>query len=413
MTRMPRTASYRVFFAVALLAGLVWLEALPRGKLPATPQAARLAVQNFPSDGKWVLKNRGLLPIPPNTPAAHASSLLAMPPGHRCSVLAFWFAGERESAADVQIASSCLQRNSQQWSAATFVVNRHQMGELLGYGLRRLGNPVAWLDANGQVHLFVVATGPGGWAASRVLQVRQSLPSASGQKPDKGEGEGMGGFAEPHVLPLAWWWNVSHLVRGAPQALADGGMVLPVYFELGVKYPVALRFDASGGFKGMVRMSDRRLVLQPTLLALNATHWLALMRDNRVDGKIAVVQTGDGGQTWRDMRDLNLINPDSSVAATAIEPWHFMLAHNSSPRSRQVLQLSESGNGVDWTPVHTLAKGDMVTMSEGHGHDKGLQTRAAEFSYPAMVWADGSLWVSYTENRTRIAWQQLVLEKSP
>ncbi len=416
-------ASWRKAAVVLLLfAGLVWVEAASRGELPAAPLATPLAAPDFPKNGQWVRKHQGLLPMPPQTPAAHASSLLAMPAGHRCAVQAYWFAGERESAADVQIASACFERSSQQWSAARFVVNRHQMGEALGYGLRRLGNPVAWLDAAGHVHLFVVATGPGGWAASRVLHVRQTGPAATVIATGAATGTAIANaaaetaeavFAQPRVLPLAWWWNLSHLVRGAPLPLADGGMVLPVYFELGVKYPVALRFDAVGQFEGLTRMSDRRLVLQPTLLALNATHWLALMRDNRVDGKIAVVQSGDGGQSWRDMRDLTLINPDASIAATAVGPWHFMLAHNTSPRSRQVLQLSESGNGVDWTPVQTLAAGDTITSSEGHGHDKGIQTRAAEFSYPSLAWADGSLWVTYTENRTRIAWQQLVMEKSP
>ena len=29
-----------------------------------------------------------------------------------------------------------------------------------------------------------------------------------------------------------------------------------------------------------------------------------------------------------------------------------------------------------------------------------------EFSYPAMVWADNSLWISYTHQRTHIRWQR-------
>ena len=51
-------------------------------------------------------------------------------------------------------------------------------------------------------------------------------------------------------------------------------MVLPVHFELGIKYPVALRFDANGEFKGMVRISNRKHVLQPTLLMLDEFRWL-------------------------------------------------------------------------------------------------------------------------------------------
>ena len=42
--------------------------------------------------------------MPANTPAAHASTLLALPASHPSALLAFWFAGTRESAADVQIA---------------------------------------------------------------------------------------------------------------------------------------------------------------------------------------------------------------------------------------------------------------------------------------------------------------------
>ena len=59
-------------------------------------------------------------------------------------------------------------------------------------------------------------------------------------------------FEPVRVLPLSWWWNTSFLVRNAPLPLADGGMVLPAYFEIGVKYPVALRFDAAGNFQLIV-----------------------------------------------------------------------------------------------------------------------------------------------------------------
>ncbi len=389
----PRTQRAVLLLVACLLAALDFLQ---HGAAPATARAV-IPPSPFPSNEvKLVLKSQGHLPVPPDTPAAHASNLLAMPPGHNCALMAFWFAGERESAPDVQIASSCFEREHQRWSAAAFVVNRHEISAKLGYGIRRLGNPVAWLDPSGRIHLFVVATGPGGWAASRLLHLRQTNAEVN---------EPIAVFDEPRVVPLAWSWNVSHLVRGSPLTLEDGGMVLPAYFELGVKYPLALRFDAAGAFKGITRMSERRAILQPTLIALNATHWLALMRDNRIEGRIAVAQTSNGGQTWRDLQDLNLSNPDASISATTLGPWHFMLAHNSSMKSRKVLDLSESGNGVDWMRLQTLAQGESFTVGE--------KSRAAEFSYPSMAWADASLWVMYTENRTRIAWQRFAMEKSP
>ena len=374
-----------IFFVAVLLA----LDVARRAPVPALPQAAMPTSPVMAAKAIWVQQARGTIPMPANTPSAHASSLLAMPPGHACAVMAFWFAGTRESAPDVQIASSCFERASQQWAAARFVVNRHDVSQQLGFGLRRLGNPVAWLDSHGHIHLFVVATGLGGWAAGRIVHLTQV---------DDASDAAALSFGQPRVLPLSWLWNTSFLVRGAPLPLEDGGMLLPVYFEIGIKYPVALRFDAEGNFQGLTRMSARRHILQPTVMPLNATHWLALMRDNRVDGKIAVSQTADGGQSWRDLPDLALSNPDSSVFTLPLGPGHFLLAHNSSKQSRQVLDLSESVNGIDWTRIQNLASGLMV----GTGPD----AKAAEFSYPAMTLADGSVWVSYTDGRERIAWQR-------
>jgi predicted neuraminidase len=324
---------------------------------------------------------QGFIPMPANTPAAHASSLLALPQSHPGAVMAFWFAGTKESAPDIGIAASVFDRASQSWQKASFVLHRKAMGQALGFAVRRLGNPVAWLDAQGQVHLFVVATGLGGWAASRIVQLRQR-PAVPSLQPLA--------FEVVRVLPLSWLWNTSHLVRTEPLALQDGGMVLPVYFELGMKYPVALRFDASGNFVSMVRISNRTHLLQPTLLMRGQQHWLALMRDQREQGWITAAQTLDGGQSWTDLPDLNLTNPDASVAGLGVSPQRLLLAHNSSPNSRNWLDLSQSGDGQRWALVQPLAHGSSLD----------------EYSYPALIWADNSVWVSYTDQRKRIAWQR-------
>jgi predicted neuraminidase len=328
-----------------------------------------------------IFKAGGRIPVPKDTPVAHASALLAMPASHPSTLLAFWFAGQRESGADVQIAGSQFDRATQQWSAARFVVNRHALAEQLGFGVRRLGNPVAWLDGQGRVHLFVVTTGLGGWAAARIVHLRQI---GSGQNFDALS------FEVERVLPLSWLWNKSFLVRTAPLSLKDGGMVLPVHFEMGIKYPMTLRFDANGNFLGMVRISSRKHLLQPTLLMADESHWLALMRDQSLEGKVAVAQTANGGQNWTDLPDLTLHNPDSSVAALALGPQQMFLAHNSLPKGRAVLDMSASADGRNWVLAQTLVRG------------AGLD----EYSYPALAWSHDSLWVSYTDRRQAIAWQQ-------
>lgn len=360
---------------------LLFLDVARRAPVPPLASAVWPSGVKMPADRLLVVQARGTIPMPPDTPAAHASSLLALPPSHPSALLAFWFAGRRESAPDVQIAAAHFDRATQQWSAARFVVNRHALGAQLGFGVRRLGNPVAWLDGQGRIHLFVVATGLGGWAAARIVHLRQN---------NQGQDFAALSFEVQQVLPLSWLWNTSFLVRTAPLPLKDGGMVLPVHFELGIKYPMALRFDARGEFLGMVRISSRKYLLQPTLLMATGAHWLALMRNQRPDGKIAAAQTLDGGQSWTDLPDLALHNPDSSVAGLALAPGRMLLAYNSSPRARTALDLSTSADGWNWVLAQAVVHG----------------TGSSEYSYPALAWADDSLWLSYTDQRRAISWQR-------
>ena len=381
---LARSLGLRIACAVLVCCALLAFDQFRR--TPVALQAVGLwpQVASLPATGLAVATGGGQIPMPPSTPVAHASALLAMPASHPAALLAFWFAGWRESAADVQIAASQFDRATQQWSAARFVVNRHTLATELGFAVRRLGNPVAWLDGQGQVHLFVVATGLGGWAAARIVHLRQS---------QGGQDFAALSFKVERVLPLSWLWNKSFLVRTAPLPLQDGGMVLPVHFEMGIKYPVALRFDAGGNFLGMARISSRNHLLQPTLLVAEQSRWLALMRDQRLDGKVAVAQTRDGGQNWTDLPDLALHNPDSSVAALALAPGRMFLVHNSLPKGRSVLDLSASADAEQWNLAQTLARGT--------GQD--------EYSYPALAWSDDSLWVSYTEQRKAIAWRRFSL----
>jgi predicted neuraminidase len=136
--------------------------------------------------------------------------------------------------------------------------------------------------------------------------------------------------------------------------------------------------------------------LQPTLLAQSPTRWLALMRDTRPDGKVLAAQTQDGGQSWNDVPDRALVNPDAAVAGVALTGHDQLLVHNSSPASREKLDLSYSADGAQWRKL--------VALEDGVQGD--------EFSYPSLAWADGALWVSYTDHRRDIAWQRFALPKA-
>lgn len=393
-----RSWALRLTGGLAVCAVLLALDGMQREPAPPPARAVWPIKTEIAANSKLVLAAQGDIPMPANTVAAHASTLLALPASHPAALMAFWFAGSREGASDVQIAASQFDRATQRWSEARFVVNRHEMGEQLGHGVRRLGNPVAWLDAQNKVHLFVVATGWGGWSAGRILHLRQSGDEQEVQRLV---------FEPTRVMPLSWLWNTSFLVRSAPLPLADGGMMLPIYFELGAKYPLLLRFDGLGHFKGMVRISKRRYLLQPTLLMRGESHWLALMRDNRGNGNVAVAETTNGGLDWLDAPDLPILNHDTSVISLALGPDRMLLAHNSSPNSRSVLDLSSSRNGSTWQLERTLAGAGAASKDKDRG---GAES---EYSYPSLAWVDGGVWVSYTDQRRRIAWQRFRYKVAP
>ena len=348
-------------------------------------QDADLSDRHMPSNAypALELEAQGMIPQPPDAPAAHASSLLALPNDPNHALAAFWFAGSREGDLDVRIVMSLWSRATQTWTPAVTVVDRHTAGTALGKGILHMGNPVAWLDKHHRLHVFVVGTGLGGWAASRVLHLRQST-STNPLNPEELH-------LEPVAqLPLSWGWNLSHLVRNPPLPLANGGMVLPLYFEMGAKYPVFAWFNAEGDFSGVKKFTDIAQALQPSLLALDAQHWLAVLRTQHNNGRIAVIESHNAGLDWQRHADLSLSNDDSAVASATLPDGRFVLARNPAEDGRSQLVMHTSRDANEWSAPQVLAQGD----------------KASEFSYPALRWTDGYLWVSYTHQRQAIAWQR-------
>ena len=348
-----------------------------------TPASQCAAVQHL---------GQARLPMPEGVPAAHASTLTALAHPHplhdRKALLALWFAGTRESAADVGIAYATLDNATQQWDAARWAVTRAQLQSQLGVAVRRLGNPMVWSDASGRLHLYVVATGLGGWAASRVVHLREAAPLQ---------------FEAQRVLPLrplGAWFNTSTLVRALPLPLEDGGAVLPMYFELGIKYGLAVTVGPHGELRDVQRMGTRRDVLQPTLLAESRTQATALMRDSGPTQQVARSTLHAAAAHWHDAPPLALTNPDSSLAAVVLPSGEWVVAHNALPEGRRTLWLSRAHGGAGpWTrePIASAAS------STDNGGDE-----RPEYSYPSLLavpHSDGrtDLWLSYTDQRRAIS----------
>lgn len=356
-----------------LLAGSLAAEYVRWGRAAAPAVPARLAhVQPAAaSQLKLVRQSASRLAAPPGAPSAHASALATLPGDE---MLAFWFAGSRESAPDVQIYSS--RWSGGRWGPTRSVADRASLGEGLGFAVRRIGNPTAWAAPDGTVHLFVVATGLGGWAASRVVH----LVSA-----DRGDS-----FQVRRVLPMSPLFNTSVMVRTTPVGLSDGGWWLPLYFELGNRYPLLMSFDAAGEPRWIARIGERKSLMQPAVIAVSPTEVRAWMRDASEERRIQQAVSHDGGLSWVDVPPLDMVNDNTSVAALKLREGGFVLLHNigqEGSAARNVLRLSVSDDARNWEHAFDIAAGEPLD----------------EYSYPGVQQLGDELHVTFTDRRRTIA----------
>lgn len=315
--------------------------------------------------------SRSLIPMPRNTPSAHASAMATLP-GDR--MLTFWWAGSRESGPDVKVYAA--QWHNGKWGEPWEVASRESLGKALGFGVRRIGNPVAWTSRDGKIHLYVVATGLGGWAASRVAHMVSSDEGAS--------------FTTKRVLPMSPLFNTSVLVRTNAVGLVDGGWWLPVYFELGIKYPMLMAFGPDGEPTGMARIGERTTTLQPAIVPVSTNEARAWMRDSSDERRVQHAYSRDGGASWEDLPPLALNNEDTSMAALRLANGEFLMLHNhivDGGSARSTLRLSLSKDGHTWRTVADVASG----------------RKGDEFSYPTMQQVGKELHVTYTFQRQAIA----------
>ncbi|QBE63008.1 exo-alpha-sialidase [Pseudoduganella lutea] len=336
-------------------------------------EAERPAIASVATPAPLVLSevSRSIIPMPVGVPSAHASALAALPGGN---LISFWWAGSRESGPDVKVYASRWSNGT--WSDNWVVASRESLGEALGFGVRRIGNPVAWTAPDGTVHLYVVATGLGGWAASRIVQLLSHDDGAT--------------FTVRRVLPLSPLFNTSTLVRTSAVPLADGGWWLPVYFEIGNKYPMLMSFDANGEPRRIARIGSGTSSLQPAIVPVTATEVRAWMRDAGEGRRVQQALSRDGGNSWEDLAPSPLSNQSTSLAALRLSNGNFLMLYNhvaEGGSDRNVLSLALSTDARTWRPL-----ADIVSGKPGD-----------EFSYPTMQQVGDKLHITYTHQRQAIA----------
>ena len=216
---------------------------------------------------------------PRGRPMVHSATLTELPKG---GVQAFWYGGSREGARDVGIYTARLLPNERSWTLPREVMTRARLSEELGRYIKKLGNPVAFLDASGQVWLFFVSVSVGGWSGSAI----NAMVSQDG-------GETFGPVQRLVTSPA---FNVSTLVRGRPVQMRDGSITLPVYHEFLGKFAELLRLDPDGVVLGKKRLTLGRSHIQPVLVPEDAeTADVFLRYAGETEKRIHYLSTGDAG----------------------------------------------------------------------------------------------------------------------
>jgi predicted neuraminidase len=352
--------------------------------------------------------------------AVHAPSLVELKDG---SLRAVWFSGSREGASDVTVQTAVMNFASQRWEAETTLFNRSQLERGLWRYVKKIGNPVMARAPDGSLNLWMVNVSLGGWAGSAITWARSVDDGLT--------------WSPPKRLVTSPFLNISTLVKGAPVAMADGSVSLPVYHEFITKFGEVLHVNAQGRVTDKTRIPGSNTSLQPVVLVSGPFGAKAYMRSGQ-GGKVVMSSTGDAGRTWAQASATSLPNPDSALAGLVGSGGDNWLALNPTTSGRQSLALFKaSGNGSFDTARIMFIEGSGTSQpasdrnlsiadhaallgrelkAQGVGDDAvqayvasaarqlcGSTACAQEFSYPYLLQTrDGSMHLVYTWHRSRI-----------
>lgn len=266
----------------------------------------------------------------------HASSVAALPDGR---LMAVWFAGSREGAADVQVRGSRYDPDTAEWGKELILATREATQIATQKHIRKLGNPVIAMAPDNRLWLFYVSVSIGGWAGSAINAMYSD---------DLGES-----WSTPKQLVTTPFLNISTLVRNAPVFHSDGTIGLPVYHEFLGKFAEYLYISPTGEVLDKSRISKGKHSLQPTVVPMDERKAVAMLRyAGETHHRVLASHTEDAGQTWSEPYPLDPANPNSSLAAVATPNHGLLVALNDLEDGRFRLRLMGTDFSLDdWTQV--------------------------------------------------------------
>ncbi len=316
------------------------------GLLPSRPEGLRILAREF-------------IVSSPSFASSHASTIEETPSG----LVAAWFGGSREGAADVGI--WLARHDGRAWSAPVEVAT----GGLPGEARRHpCWNPVLFRRRAGELFLFYkVGPSPSSW---------WGMVTAS---PDDGRTWGA-----PRRLPD----GILGPIKNKPLEMDDGTLLCGSSAEDG-GWRVRMEWtrDPAGAWSRGPDLNEPPAVsaIQPALLRHPGGILQALCRSKQGVLMEAWGRTSDL-RAWTRLAPTGLPNPDSGIDAVTLSDGRQALVYNPVRSGRAVLEIAFSADGREWRPAARLE-----------------DEPGREFSYPAVIQGrDGRLHLTYTWRRERI-----------
>ena len=294
--------------------------------------------------------------------SAHASTLVETSDG----LVAAWFGGSREGAADVGIWLS--RRVKGGWTPPVEVASGVQPD-----GTRHpCWNPVLFEMATGELWLFYkVGPGPQRWWG----MVRTSRDAGRTWSDARRLPDGILGPIKNKPVRL----SDGSIVCGSSTESPERPSTWRVHFERSVDagrtWTVA-RPNASG---------ERPEIdaIQPSIL-IHPREMLQAVGRSR-SGRVFETWSSDRGQTWAPLTLTALPNPDSGIDAVTLRDGRQLIVYNHARQGRSPLNVALSRDGRSWHAALVLER------------------EPGEYSYPAVIQtADGHAHITYTWRRQRI-----------
>lgn len=303
-----------------------------------------------------VIQSAMLFDTIPNRPSSHCACITETPGG---DLLCVWYAGSRESAADVALMIARWNRAEGQWSEPRLLLDTRNRPD---------GNAVLHCEGSGELWLFHDVIEGHGWDDA-MLYVRTS----------DDEGATWSGSGPFHSQP-------GMMVRNRLLVLSDGRWLLPAYHERSWQSFCYLSDDGGAVWQRSEPMPSPVSLIQPAVVERSDGSLLAYLRTGGEERRVWASVSHDRGRTWSECAPTGLRNPNSGLDVARLREGQLVLVCNNVAEGRTPLHVALSPDeGASWPTI------------------RELETGPGEYSYPSVLQdSEGLVHVVYTYRRESI-----------